>query len=30
MTEVVTKPALDYENLQFHPLANIFSLIEGR
>lgn len=29
MTEVVTKPALDYENLQFHPLANIFSLIEG-
>lgn len=29
MTEAVTKPALDYENLQFHPLANIFSLIEG-
>jgi hypothetical protein len=23
------KPALDYDNLQFHPLANIFPLIEG-
>jgi hypothetical protein len=25
----IQEPALDYNNLQFHPLANIFPLIEG-
>jgi hypothetical protein len=25
----IQAPAIDYDNLQFHPLANIFPLIEG-
>jgi hypothetical protein len=29
MTEAPTKPALDYENLQFHRESNAFSMIEG-
>jgi hypothetical protein len=24
-----SKPAIDYDNLQFHPLSEIFPLIEG-